>query len=300
MVRLVSAMDVASTILRMPGGAGEIASSCASSGISPNSGKIRIDCGQVRLFQEALHAADFALARQEDQHAAAFLGDGLADGRRDGRFHVARGDVARRKAGVDGKGAAAAGNDRGVAQQAGRRRGVECRRHQQQAQLRAQGGLRVQAQGEGEIAVEPALVKLVEQHGADPVQGLVVLQAAQEQAVGHDLDAGARADPAVHAHAIADGFAHPLAQAGRHVARGRAGGEAPGLKDDDALSSQPPLLQQGQGHAGGLARPGGGLQHRVRTRGQCRQELRQDLVDGQGGGGAGRHNGFLVLSPRRR
>ena len=50
--------------------------------------------------------------------------------------------------------------------------------------------LRLAAQGEGQVGVQAALVELVEDHAADPVERRVVLQQPEQDAVGHHLDAG--------------------------------------------------------------------------------------------------------------
>ena len=44
------------------------------------------------------------------------------------------------------------------------------------------------------VGLQAALVEFVEDHAADAVERRVVLQQPQEEAVGDDLDAGARTD----------------------------------------------------------------------------------------------------------
>ena len=68
---------------------------------------------------------------------------------------------------LDRMGAALAFDHRRAAHQRRETRAVERRRHGEQAQVRPQRRLRVERQGEAEIAVEAALVDLVEQHRRD-------------------------------------------------------------------------------------------------------------------------------------
>ena len=70
MVSEVSAIEVASTTLRVPFGAGAIARSCTAASSAPNSGTISVAGVAHALFQKILRAADFGRARQECQHRA--------------------------------------------------------------------------------------------------------------------------------------------------------------------------------------------------------------------------------------
>ena len=123
------------------------------------------------------------------------------------------------------------------------------------------------------------------------------MQLAQEQAVGHHLDPGLRADLGVEADAVADRLAHRLPQHRRHPAGSGAGGEAPRLQHQDLAALQPTGLQQGQRHAGGLARTRRGLEHGGAAAVQRLQERGQDGIDWkgrQGGEGGLAHGGSLL------
>lgn len=96
-------------------------------------------------------------------------------------------------------------------------------------------------------------MKFVEDQQAHPVQRRVVLQAPGEDAFGDHFDAGTRADLAVQANAVTDGFAHRLAQFAGQPFGCRAGSQPARFEHQDALAGQPRLIEQGQWHAGGLA-----------------------------------------------
>ena len=133
-----------------------------------------------------------------------------------------------------------------------------------------------------EVGLQPALVQLVEDHAADALERRIVLQHAQEQAVGHDLDARARADLAVEPHAIAHRLADRLAERRRHAPRRRARGQPARLLHDDLATPEPRRIEQRQRHARRLAGAGRGDQHGGIALGQHRLQARQALVDGEG------------------
>ena len=70
MVSEVSAIEVASTTLRWPLGAGAMARSCTAASSAPNSGTISIASVMDPLAEKILGAADFRRTRQERQHRA--------------------------------------------------------------------------------------------------------------------------------------------------------------------------------------------------------------------------------------
>ena len=166
MVSEVSAIEVASTTLRWPFGAGAMARSCTAASSAPNSGTISTLASMDPLTEKILGAADFGCARQERQHRARIGAQRHRDRIRhlplDRRIRLAA-DIAR----LDRKGAAFAVNHRRVAEQFTDPGAVERRRHHQEAQILAQAGLRVARQREPQIGIERTLVKLIEQHSGD-------------------------------------------------------------------------------------------------------------------------------------
>ncbi|OMG61388.1 hypothetical protein IL54_4788 [Sphingobium sp. ba1] len=227
---------------------------------------------------------DFAHAGQEgEQVAFGFLADRAADGGGhfilDPLFGVAT-DMAQ----VQRLDAALALDHWRVAQQGGESRAVERGGHGQDAQIGAQGFLRVEREGEAEIAVEAAFMDLVEQDCGYARQFGVVLNAPDEDALGQHEQAGAGRLLAVHPRRIADRAAGLFAQHfGNPLGRG-AGGEAAG-GEQEYLSAAPGLVEQGWGHRRRLARAGWRDQHGVAAGAERSQQVGQDVVDRQGGHG---------------
>ncbi len=88
-----------------------------------------------------------------------------------------------------------------------RTRAVERRRHDHEPQVLAQALLRIERERKAEIGVERALVELVEQHRADPLERGIIENLPREHALGDDLDAGALRDQALQPDAEADRLA---------------------------------------------------------------------------------------------
>ena len=111
-------------------------------------------------------------------------------------------------------------------------------------------------------------MKLVEQHARDARQFWIIQNHARENALGHDLDAGARGNARFHAHAQADGLANRLAQCIGHARGGRARGEPARLQQDQLLARRPRRVEQGQRNARRLAGAGRRDEHGGDARGQ--------------------------------
>ncbi len=142
-------------------------------------------------------------------------------------------------ANVDGKGAALALDDRRADEQSGNPRAVERRRHHQQSQVGPQRTLHVERQRQAEIAVERALVELVEEHGRDArqVPGSSRIMRASTPSVTTRIFVFA--DAAVfHAHGIADRAARLLAEQLGHAAGCGACSEPARLEQNDLSRRQ--------------------------------------------------------------
>ena len=85
----------------------------------------------------------------------------------------------------------------GGAEEGGQSGQVGGRGHGDQSQVLAQGAAGVEEEGQEEVGVEGALVDLVEDDGGRAAQLGVVLEAAQEEAGGDDLDEDGAADNAL-------------------------------------------------------------------------------------------------------
>ena len=169
-------------------------------------------------------------------------------------------------------------------QQPGHAGTVQGRRHHEEAQVLAQGALGVERQGEAEIGVQRALVKLVEQHRADARQFGVVEDHAGEHALGDDLDPGPSGNLRAEPHAQADRLADALGQRRRHALGRTPRREATRLKKNDPVGrSEPGRVEESEGHAGGLARARRGDEHGGRTARQGFAQGGQSGFDGEGG-----------------
>jgi len=235
------------------------------------------------LDQGVVYATDLSLPRQEDQYAAGFLlqrlQNRLHDARLDAFANLKRSPPALR----DGKHAPFAAHHRRLIQQAGQPSAFERGGHEQQLErLLAQQYAGVERQRQGQVGIEAALVEFIEDHQTHAFERRVVLQAAREDALGDNLDAGVRPDLAVQPDAIANGLANLFAQlAGQPFGR-RSGSETPRLEHQHLLSGEPWLMQQRQRHSGGLAGAGRRFEHGFVTHQQGLAQRRQDFIDRQG------------------
>ena len=127
----------------------------------------------------------------------------------------------------------------------------------------------------------------------------VVEDHAREHAFGDDLDARARGNEALQAHAQADGLADLLAKARRHARRGGARGEAARLQHDDLAGPREGLVQQRERYARRLAGAGRRDEDRAGAAAERRDEPRQGFVDRQAVG-KGAHRRLIAAGRRSR
>ncbi len=102
--------------------------------------------------------------------------------------------------------------DRGIAEELGNSNTIERGRHDQDAEIVAQRIDSGQRERKTGIAHERALMKFIEDHQADAVEGEVVLQHPGEDPLGDHLDAGAWSHAGIEAHPITHRLADPLAE----------------------------------------------------------------------------------------
>ncbi len=101
----------------------------------------------------------------------------------------------------------------------------------------------------------------------------------REDALGDDLDAGARRDPGIEPGAIAHRRAGFLPDRSRHVLRRRSRRDPARLQHDDFPPAEPTGVEQEERHAGGLAGTWWGLQHHTWGPGQLGTQFVPDVVD---------------------
>lgn len=80
-------------------------------------------------------------------------------------------------------------------------------------------------------------------------------------AFGHDLDPRSGAHPGLVTDAVAHQAARCFTDRLRHPVSGRARGQPAGFEHQDAPAPEPRLVEQRQGHAGGLAGARRRLEH---------------------------------------
>ena len=176
-VRLVSAMFVASTTLRSLRVAGRSAASCSAADRSPKSGSTRTPRGRPPSSSMLLRATDLALVpagtpgcRRAPRSSACAMVRAVSRARCRSRAAPTRAQRAasRPLARLDVEGSSFARSRSGASPSScATAVAVERRRHHQDAQVLAHVRLRIQAQRQAEIGVEAALVKLVEDHHRD-------------------------------------------------------------------------------------------------------------------------------------
>ena len=234
-------------------------------------------------LQRRGHAADFAGTGQEREGVARVRLERLHDAV--GHLARERGRArARRRRGVDGlhvEHAAGCAHEARVVEHAPQRVGVERGRHHEQAQVRPQVPLALERQREPEVALQVALVELVEHHAGHALERGVALQHAGQDALGHDLEAGCRADAGLEPGPVTDARAGPLADERRHAFRDGPCSDAARLEHHDAAIATPAGFEQREGHDGALAGPGGRLEHDPSPVLQRRAEFGQRFDDRQ-------------------
>jgi hypothetical protein len=241
-----------------------------------------------QVCQGRARPLDFALARQEDEHVAGVLGEC--------QFHRAA-NVQRPAAPrpgfawTRGRVRDAHGETASLARDARRIEPArdtlagERRRHQHEAQVGPERALHVEGERGPEVAVEMALVELVEEDGAGAGAFGILLQHARQDALGHHFDARRRGHRRFETDAVADGRAHRFAQLRRHESGGCARGDAARLQHQDPASGEPWRIEQGERNPGCLAGARRRFKHQARMRRQRSGDGRQHGVDRQGRSG---------------
>ena len=271
--------------------------------IGPAAAALPPACAATRhgTLQVLGRLADLALAGQEHQHVAGLLVPQLAHGGLDGRrqvglvvlvfgLHVFRrpiADLDRIQAPGDlddGCGPS------GFTEVLGKAGGVDGGRGDDELEVIATRAIdELLEVAQQEVDVETALVRLVDDEGVVGREQAVTLAFGQQDAIGHQLDAGARRDLLVEAYLVAD-----IGAQRRAHFFGNAGGDAAGsnaarlgMADEPApagaiVAHAPAGLQAELGQLGGLARPGlaGDDDHAVVADGF--DDTRPVLGDGQG------------------
>ena len=119
----------------------------------------------------------------------------------------------------------------------------------------------VEAEREGKVGVDAPLVEFVEDDHGHAVEARVGLDAAGEDALGHDLDPGPLRPLRIEAYGVADGLAGLLAERSRHPARGRDSGDPARFEHDDPALFGRQYVEKRERDTRGLAGPGRRVQN---------------------------------------
>ena len=153
----------------------------------------------------------------------------------------------------------------------------ERRRHRHEPQVRPPRA-QPRDEREREIAVEVALVQLVDDHAADSAQFGIREQPARQDALGDEADARRGAGAAIEAHLVADLPAELDAALAGDARRREPCREPPRLQHDD-LAAHQAGVEERTGNARRLAGAGRRDQHARAARAHRGHELRHDVVD---------------------
>ncbi len=236
---------------------------------------------RVPRGERALRAADLARAGQEGQHVPLVPRERVGDGAGHGLGGIP-GEVRVRVPELHGVLPSGGRHERCVHAQLRGQGRVERGGHDQDAQVVAQRALHLAQQHVREVRVEGPLVELVEDHEAHPGEFRVPLETAREDALRHDLHAGAGTHAGLEAHPVARRRADVLPEVLREARRDGPRRDPAWLEHHDGAPVQPRLVQEFEGHDGALARAGRGLQQHQRVRPQRGAQVGEDVVDGQG------------------
>ena len=184
---------------------------------------------------------------------------------------------------LDGKGAAFGADEFAGLQIRLEQARVERGGHRDQQQVGPRGFLELEGLGEGDVAVDVALVEFVEQDCGDAGQVRLRKHLAQKDAFGLELDARGGAADGLEADLVAD-FAAELDAAFLGDALGQqARGEAAGLEHDGLAGAQRAQVDQHLRHLRGFARTGRRGQDDPPRAFQRGGQIVADGVDGQHG-----------------
>ncbi len=148
-------------------------------------------------------------------------------------------------------------------------------------QIRTHRVLQLTDHRQRHVALQVALVELVEHDDADVLEESVADEVAREDALGEEPEAGRRAARAGETDAIADLVADLRAALARHELRRGAGRDPARLDHDDLLPTGEPGIEERRRHPRRLPRPRRRPQHHAVGAGQCRDDVGQQRIDRQ-------------------
>jgi hypothetical protein len=135
--------------------------------------------------------------------------------------------------------------------------------------------------GEGDVAVEVAFMKLIENNTSDAFEERVGKHHAQEDTFGDETDAGAFGCNAVHPDLVAHFVAEALASFGGNALSEHSSREAARLKDEDFPRTGELVIQDELGYLRGFSGTGGCLENDSGVCGEGFAEVCAEFVDGK-------------------
>ena len=164
-------------------------------------------------------------------------------------------------------------------EEGGDRGALERRRHHPDAEVGPRGALQRAQERESDVALEVALVELVEQDGADAGEAAIAEEPACEHALGHEGDPRARSGPVLEPHPVSHGAADLLAELLGHAPGRQPRGEPAGLEHHDLAALGRAVVEQGPRHPRRLARARGRLEDEAPPVAQRARHVGQQRID---------------------
>ena len=168
------------------------------------------------------------------------------------------------------------------AQVSGDRAGIERGRHHDHLQVRPNRLPHAADHGQGQVAIETPLVKLVEDDHHGRLEERIVLKHPQQDPFGDHLDPRCRPHAAVESHLVADLVPQSPAPLCRHPSGTGPHRHPPGLQNHDCPLRRPSPHPRSRVERGSSFPPPWALESRRPRRAQLLHHVRQDTVDRQG------------------
>jgi hypothetical protein len=157
--------------------------------------------------------------------------------------------------------------------------GIEGSGHDDQLEIGTHRRLQLAHHGEGDVSLQMALVKFVEDDDADIVEERVVDDLTAENTFSKEPQAGVRSTFVLEAHAVADIATDVLTALARDKLGGGAGCDPSRFEHDDLTCTAEVGIHQRRRYAGRLAGPGCGGHHSGRSPPENGKQVRQNRVD---------------------
>ena len=150
--------------------------------------------------------------------------------------------------------------------------------------------LELEGAGQGDVAVEMALVKFIEKNRGDAAQLRILNQLAQENSFGDEANAGAIGGDVFEADLVTDFVTEAAIALGRDARGEETGGEAARLEDHDLAVAEQAMIEQDLRDLGGFSGAGRSLEDEAGMGFELGDELRARVRKSAGPRGASEGN----------